>query len=196
MNENASKLEAIRKEIEECSQCEAKAIVDNAESGSAEKIAELERKIFSESESNLRNITEKFRADEKKRVSEIRFSESKRVLIHRKEKVTEFFDLVEKKLSESLSDEKHTAYIKNSVEDVSRIYPLTGDTVVLCLEKDLKLVNNALAGYNFKTETTSDIKIGGVILSYPEKNLIIDLTLDAALEKEREAFTASAEMQL
>ena len=196
MNENASKLEAIRKEIEECSQREAKAIVDNAELSSAEKIAELEKKIFSETTGNLRNITEKFKADERKRVSEVRFSENRRVLLYRKEKVEEFFKDVEKKLSESLSAENYTNYLKNSVKSANEKYPLTADTNILCMEKDLKLVNEALAGYSFKLAVTSDIKIGGIILNYPEKNLIIDLTLDAALEKEKEAFTASKEMQL
>ena len=118
------------------------------------------------------------------------------MLLYRKEKVAEFFAQVEKKLSESLSDEKYTAYIKNSVEAVNEKYPITSDTVVLCKEKDSKLIKEALKGYDFKAEVSSDIKIGGVILNYPEKNLIIDLTLDAALEKEREAFTASTEMQL
>lgn len=196
MNENTSKLEAIRKEIEDCSEKEAQAIVKDAEKIAGEKIAELEKRIFSENEENLRNITEKFKSDEKKRVSEVRFSEGRRVLLHRNKLVSEFFDRVKEKLSESLSDERYIDYLKNSLKSADKKYPVTEKTVVLCRENDLGLVNNALSGFKAEIKVSSDIKTGGIILNYTDKNYIIDLTLDAALEKERESFAALKEMQL
>ena len=196
MNENTSKLEAIRKEIEDCSEKEAQAIVKDAEKIAGEKIAGLEKRIFSENEENLRNITEKFKSDEKKRVSEVRFSEGRRVLLHRNKLVSEFFDRVKEKLSESLSDERYIDYLKNSLKSADKKYPVTEKTVVLCRENDLGLVNNALSGFKAEIKVSSDIKTGGIILNYTDKNYIIDLTLDAALEKERKSFAALKEMQL
>lgn len=196
MNENASKLEALRKEIEDCSEREAEAIVKTAEQAAAEKIAELEKKIYAEHEGNLRNITEKFKSDEKNRISEVRFSEGRRVLLHRNKLVDEFFATVEKKLIDALSEPKYKDYINNSIRLVNEKYPIDEATVVLCKESDLKLADEALSAYKAKTMVSSEIKLGGIILKYPEKNIIIDMSLDAALEKEREEFVSLKEMQL
>ena len=43
---------------------------------------------------------------------------------------------------------------------------------------------------------SENISIGGIIVKIPEKGIIMDLSLDAALENERESFSASEEMQL
>lgn len=196
MNENASKLEALRKEIEDCSEREAEAIVKTAEQAAAAKIAELEKKIYAEHEGNLRNITEKFKSDEKNRISEVRFSEGRRVLLHRNKLVDEFFKTVEKKLADALSQPKYKDYICNSIRLVNEKYPIDETTVVLCKECDSALVSDALSDYKAKTTVSSEIKLGGIILKYPEKNIIIDMSLDAALEKEREEFVSLKEMQL
>jgi len=196
MNENASKLEALRKEIEECSEKEAEAIVKNAERAAAEKIAELEKKIYAEREGNLRNITESFKTKEKNRISEVRFSEGRRVVLHRNKLVDEFFGKVEEKLLSALSEPKYKDYINNSIKLVNEKYPISETTVVSCKSSDLKLVTEALSGFTSNIAATSEIKIGGIILNYPEKNIIINMSLDAALEKEREEFVSLKEMQL
>lgn len=196
MNENASKLEALRKEIEDYSEREAETIVKTAEIAAAEKIAELEKKIYAEHEGNLRKITEKFKSDEKKRISEVRFAEGRRVLLHRNKLVDEFFETVEKKLVDALSEPRYKDYICNSIKLVNEKYPINETTTVLCKGNDLKLVNEALSGFKAKLTVSSEIKIGGIILNYPEKNIIINMSLDAALEKEREEFISLKEMQL
>lgn len=196
MSENKAKLDLLREEIEKCSEKEAKAIIEEAQKYADEIISETEKSLSSERDGNVRKITDKFRNDERKRVSEICFSESKRVLLHRSALTQEFFHKVEKKLSAETSTPRYTSYLLECVKRASEYIELNASAKVFCKESDIPAVNETLKSHNCSLEASDDIKFGGIIVSCPEKGMLIDLTLDSALETERENFSSLKEMQL
>lgn len=196
MNNNMAKLELIRTEIEKSAEKEAAAIIEAAEKEAERTLGELEKKLQDEHNGNVLRITEDFRTAERKRVSEICFAENRRVLLYRNALTEEFFGKVEKKLIESLETPKYTAYLSDCIKKADEAFPLDGKATVFCRECDTNAVETALKGINCSLEADDNIKIGGIIVSYPETGVLIDLSLDAALENEREAFSSLKEMQL
>lgn len=196
MSENKAKLDLLREEIEKCSEKEAKAIIEEAQKYADEIISETEKSLSAERDGNIRKITDKFRNDERKRVSEICFSESKRVLLHRSALTQEFFGKVEEKLRSSVDSARYTAYLSDCIKKADGYITLDENTRVLCRECDTAALDTILKGKNCSLGSSDDIKFGGIIVSCPEKGLLIDLTLDSALEAERENFSSLKEMQL
>lgn len=196
MNENTAKLNMLRKEIETCSDNEADAIIKNAEAEAAEVLEELEKKLEAEQGGNIRRITDAFRNDEKKRVSEARFSEGRRVLMHRGKLVDEFFGEVEEKLKLKTAAPEYKAYLLGCIKKAEGMLTLDEGVRVLCREADIADVNVAIKGYSCTLEADNSIKFGGIRVSCPEKGIVIDLTLDSALENERENFSSLKEMQI
>ncbi|MBQ7835477.1 MAG: V-type ATP synthase subunit E [Ruminiclostridium sp.] len=196
MSENKAKLDLLREEIEKCSEKEAKAIIEEAQKYADKIISETEGKLSSEMNGNVRKITDKFRNDERKRVSEICFSESKRVLLHRNNLTSEFFSKVEEKLNNAVDTARYTDYLADCVTKADDYITLDENTRVLCRECDTAALDTILKSKTCSLGSTDDIKIGGIIVSCPEKGILIDLTLDSALETERESFSSLKEMQL
>ncbi len=196
MNENTAKLNMLRKEIETCSDNEADAIIKNAEAEAAEVLEELEKKLEAEQGGNIRRITEAFRSDEKKRVSETRFSEGRRVLMHRGRLVDEFFGEVEEGLKLKAASPEYKTYLLGCIKKAGEMLTLDNSVKIFCREADMPAVNEALKGYSCTSEADNRIKFGGMRVSCPEKGVIIDLTLDSALENERENFSSLKEMQI
>ncbi len=196
MSENKAKLDLLREEIEKCSEKEAKAIIEEAQKYADKIISETEGKLSSEMNGNVRKITDKFRNDERKRVSEICFSESKRVLLHRNNLTSEFFSKVEEKLNNAVDTARYTDYLADCVTKADDYITLDENTRVLCRECDTAALDTILKSKTCSLGSTGDIKIGGIIVSCPEKGILIDLTLDSALETERESFSSLKEMQL
>lgn len=196
MSENKAKLDLLREEIEKCSEKEAKAIIEEAQKYAGKIISETEGKLSSEMNGNVRKITDKFRNDERKRVSEICFSESKRVLLHRNNLTSEFFGKVEEKLNNAVDTARYTDYLADCVKKADDYITLDENTRVLCRECDTAALDTILKSKTCSLGSTGGIKIGGIIVSCPEKGILIDLTLDSALETERESFSSLKEMQL
>lgn len=196
MKENQAKLNLLREEIENCSEKEAAALVEAAEKSAEETVSALEKELSAKRSGNIRRITEDFRTAERKRVSETCFRENRRVLLRRNELTEEFFSAVKEKLVTLTETPRYTAYLSASAERAEKEMPLDEKTKVLCRECDTAALVAILKGKNCALEAVKNIEIGGIMVSCPEKGIILDLTLDSALEAEREGFSALKEMQL
>lgn len=196
MNENQTKLDLLRKEIEKSSQKETETIVSDAEKSSAQMLESLTKELSGQHDNRIRKITDDFRNSEKKRVSEVCFSEGKKVLTHRNKRVNEFFGRIEKKLCELTETPRYKSYLSECIKKSDEYSPLTEGVTVLCRTCDTAVVDSLLSGFSCSLSQCDDIKIGGILVKYEEKNILTDLTIDAALENEREKFAALKEMQL
>lgn len=195
MSENTAKLNKLRKEIESCSENDAAAITEAAQKAADEALAAAEKEARREKKSDTRSAIEKFRTEERKRVSEARFSMNRHVLMHRTKLVDEFFLQVEESLKDKTSKEEYKEYLKRSISKAEDICSLE-EAQVYCRREDIAVVAELLTGKGADITVSEDISIGGIIVRIPEKGVIMDLSIDAALEKEREQFSASKEMQL
>ncbi len=195
MNENTAKLNKLRKEIERCAESEATAIIEAAQKSADEAVAAAEKQVRRTYKDNTRQTVENFRAEERRRVSEMRFSEGKRVLMHRAALVEEFFSRVEAELRAETEKESYKDYLARSAAEARAAFSLE-NAQVYCREQDFAVVGSLISENGVQVLASDSISIGGIIVKIPEKGIIMDLSLDAALENERENFSASEEMQL
>ena len=195
MNENAAKLSKLRKEIEKCSEKEAAAIVEAAQKAADAEISAAEKETHRFQKDTTRQMVEKFRADERRRVSEMRFSENRRVLMHRTKLADDFFSRVEAEIKAKTAGEEYKAYLAGAVAEVQKRCSLE-NAEIYCREADIAAVKAIVCEDTAQVISSADIALGGIIAKIPEKGIIMDLSLDAALEEERERFSSCAQMQL
>lgn len=195
MSENAAKLSKLRKEIEGCCEKEAAEIVEAVQKAAEEALAAAEKKIRGQHKDNTRKTVEKFRNEQRKRVSEVRFSENRRVLIHRGKLTDEFFARVEAEIKEETAKPVYKDYLLRCVTETEEKYSLSG-AEIYCREADIEAVKAVASEKGAQILCSDSITLGGIVVKIPDKNIIMDLSLDAALESERESFSASKEMQL
>lgn len=195
MSENSLKLLKLRKEIENCAKAEAAAIVSEAQNRADESVSAAEKEIRKESRNDTRDIIEKFKADERKRVSEMRFSEGKRVLMHRGRLVDDFFVKVKAEIESRRENPEYIAYLEQCIAAAEKQYSLSGADIY-CRKEDVDTVSKLTLLKGADVKLSVSIELGGITVKIPEKGIIIDLTLDSALISEREAFSSLKEMQL
>lgn len=195
MSENTAKLNKLRKEIESCAESEASAIIEAAQKSADEAISSAEKQVRRAYKDNTRQTVENFRAEERRRISEMRFSEGKRVLMYRSALVDEFFSRVEAELRAETGKPGYKDYLARSAAEARAAFSLE-NAVVYCREQDIAAVGGLISENGVQVLASDRISIGGIIVKIPEKGIIMDLSLDAALENERESFSASEEMQL
>lgn len=195
MSENAAKLEKLRKEIEGCSESEAAAIVEAAQKAADEALGAAEKEMRRTQDDSTRETIEKFRLDERRRVSEKRFSEGRRVLLYRTQLADEFFARVEAEIKAETGKGRYRDYLERSIAEAEECFSLE-NAEVYCREADMTALKELVSGKGAQVLVSDSIALGGIIVKIPGKGVIMDLSLDAALEKEREQFSASAQMQL
>lgn len=127
----------------------------------------------------------------KKELSRCEFETTKAVRTHRKKLIDDFFEELRGDLEEFASSEKYEDFLKRSLAKAER--ELGGNFVVLTAAKDVDRVKK-LTDREVRAELT--IMIGGIGALDEEKGLYADLTLDSALESERDAFTDKSELRL
>ena len=127
----------------------------------------------------------------KKELSRCEFETTKAVRTHRKKLIDDFFEELRGDLEEFASSEKYEDFLKRSLAKAER--EPGGNFVVLTASKDVDRVKK-LTDREVRAELT--IMIGGIGALDEEKGLYADLTLDSALESERDAFTDKSELRL
>ena len=195
MNENSMKLFRLRKEIEACSKSDAEAVIEAAQKAADEALSAAEKEIRRDYKGDTKSIIEKLEANERNRISEARFSEGKRVLVHRGKLVDEFFAKVKTEIIERREKPEYIAYLERSISEAEKKFGLAG-AEIYCREEDIKTVKKLTLLKGAHILCSDSIELGGIAVKIPDKGILMDLSLDAALEKEREAFTSLKEMQL
>ncbi len=194
MNENTDKLEMFRTELEKISSEEAEKLLSAAQKEADSGLFDLKARLDEKRGKNIRTAEENAHSEEKKRVSEVRFAENRRVLIHRAEIVDEFFAGIEKKLIEKLDTDDYARYLEKSVREAEKYCSLDSSATIFCREKDAgaikKLAPEAVV------EFSANIKFGGFMIKSGSQSAYADFTLDTVLAQERERFSTCAELQL
>lgn len=195
MNENSMKLLRFRKEIEACSKADAEAAVEAAQRAADEALSAAESEARTSCRQGAKNTVDELKAAERRRVSEMRFSENKRVLMHRGRLVDEFFGKVEAQIAARTEKPEYTAYLERIIFEAEQKFGLSG-AEIYCRECDINTIEKLTLLKGAQVLPSDDIKLGGIAVKIPDKGILMDLSLDAALEKEREAFSSLKEMQL
>lgn len=127
----------------------------------------------------------------KKELSRCEFETTKAVRAHRKKLIDDFFEELRGDLERFTKSDKYEDFLKRSLAKAESA--LGEKFVVLAAAKDVDRVKK-LTKHEVRAELS--IMLGGIGGLCEETGLYADLTLDSALESEREAFTDKTELRL
>ena len=196
MSDNMEKLEKLRLQIKFAAENDAWNIVLDAEKHAKEMVEAENARSENAAGGELSSRLSKFESDERKRVSETRYSTERKVLLHRNALVESLFDEIKEEIRAFVSSGEYAGYLGKCAERADRTEKLTPDVKVCCRKDDLETVGKIMSGYGIKAEADSNISLGGLVFRYPVKGIYLDLTLDTAFESEYDAFASCSEMQL
>lgn len=194
MTQGIEKFEQVRELVESDASREAEGILSGAREESERKIGEKKKSLLAAYGEDVSRITEKFRAEENRRVSEKRTSEGRRVLLHRAALTDRFFEEIAESLRAETASADYADYLKRAAEKANGFVALDSSSVIYCREDDVSKVKAAFSSRGAAVEATGEIKLGGFFVR--SGNLFLDFSLDAALEREKEAFSRVKELQV
>ncbi len=193
---NNAKLEKLRLQIEQAAALDAKRITENAEKQAKAIIEEECERAKKEENTVMLSKMSRLENDERKRVSESRYSADRKVLLHRNAVVNGLFDEVKSEIADFTASDKYEAHLSKCAEKADKEHKLDSSVLAYCRKKDNAAAEKVLSKYGVKIENDRNIVLGGLLFKYPNKGIFIDLTLDSVFESEREAFSSRSEMQL
>lgn len=194
MNENTDKLGMFRTELEKISSEEAEKLLSAAQKQADSGLSDLKDGLDRKRSEMVKKAEETAHTEEKKRVSEVRFAENRRVLVHRAEIVDEFFAGIEKKLAEMLDSKEYSRYLEKCLTEAEKYCQIDSGVTIFCRERDCGVIKTLAP--KAAVEISDKIKLGGFLLKNGEQSAIVDFTLDTVLVQERERFSTCAELQL
>lgn len=196
MADAKEKLEKLKQQIEAAAEQDAKRMTDEAEKRAKAMLDEEAARIEKEQSGAMLAKISRYENDERKRVSESRYAADRKVLLHRNALVDGLFDEIKDELASFTGSDKYKTHLEKCAECADKQEKLDSSVLVYCRRSDRELADAVVKKYGVKVETDRNIMLGGLMFRYPEKGIIIDLTLDTAFENERGAFAAKSEMQL
>ncbi len=127
----------------------------------------------------------------KKELSRCDFDIEKAVLSHRKELIDGFFDELKDELCRFVASDKYEEHLKKLLAQAEA--ELGKDFIVLAREEDIEKLKRLTHN---EIRVDYEIIIGGICAEDEERGLFEDLSLDTALDEEREAFVNKKELTL
>ncbi len=107
-------------------------------------------------------------------------------LKHREELSRKIFEAVEEKIINFTNSDKYGSYLKKQLENES-----LDDAVIRMSEKDLQKYSETVKNITgCPLEADENIHLGGLMVLYKSKGIIIDMTLDSLFEEHKDNFSA------
>lgn len=107
--------------------------------------------------------------------------------------VETIFEATKAQLLDFTAGDKYEEYLLGKIKDAGATYKFDG-AEILVAQKDLKLESKIGAAYGLEAtvKASEKIAIGGFILVNPKTNIVVDNSLDFALEDQKEYFAKNS----
>lgn len=114
---------------------------------------------------------------------------TKKLVEKRDAYVAEIFKEAKEKIIEFVKGNQYKEYLLNHVQTIAKEYQMTGCVLYvraedMIYEDEIKKVY----GLDVDVQTGSQIQLGGFIIENPETHVVVDETLDFALESQKDWF--------
>lgn len=114
---------------------------------------------------------------------------TKKLVNKRDEYVTNIFKEAKEKLVAFAASKDYQKYLVEHIEKIGKLYQMEDSTLEL-REEDMRYKDELVKAYglNLEVEVSDKIKIGGFIIENKATNVVVDESLDAALENQKDWF--------
>lgn len=191
MPQNEEKLELFKQAILERASAQSRKIQQETEEAKKHELDQEESKLLDSFYCETQAKINKIKTDNTKELGRVSARLKKELYAQREQYLSEMLARVRVELSAFVQTEKYPAFLDRKAA------ALCGQWEGGCLRvRPADLVHRAvLEKYGRPVEGDNTIQLGGVILSDPENGVVIDESLDAALESQRQWFQRNSGFQ-
>lgn len=114
---------------------------------------------------------------------------TKKLVETREGYVAKIFKEAKNRLTEFVNGDDYKTYLIKHMEKISSLYQMS-DSILKIRQNDTKYADDLVKAYgiDLTVEVSDEIKIGGFIIENKATNVVVDESLDTALENQKEWF--------
>lgn len=184
---------SMKEEIEKQAHAQEKQILDEVDRLEKEAYESMKEEAQKDAELQLKQIVSEMTSNASSEISESHIERTKKLIEKRDGYVKDIFDQAISQLNDFASSDQYQDFMIEKMKKVAKDYQLPHS--VLHLRKaDEVLKDDLIKVYGQDIDVVIDdkISIGGFIIENQESSMIIDETLDFALENQKEWFNKNS----
>ncbi len=183
----------MKDEIERQAHSEVKAILDEVKALEEDAYESMKAEAKGDADLRLKQEVEEMSSQAATEISESHIERTKKLIDKRNEYVKNVFEQAKEQLIAFTQSDDYFSFLKAKIEKVTHHFPEEGSVMYLS-QKDMALKDDLMKifGKGARVEVSDKIEIGGLIIENQESSLVVDETLDFALENQKEWFNKNS----
>lgn len=179
----------MKEEIEKLAQEEEAKILEEAKKLEQEAYEKIKYEASQDAKSKLEKEMVEISSNASLEASSSLEERTKKLVEKRNDYVSTIFTEAKKGLMDFVVGDKYHDYLINGIKKASEEYQMT-ESVIYVRDADLSLKDEILKAYSLpvEVESNNDIEIGGFIIENKNTNVVVDESLDFALENQKDWF--------
>lgn len=183
----------MKDEIERQAKNEEKAILDEVKALENEAYESMKGEAKRDADLKLKQEEEEMSSNASAEISESHIERTKKLIEKRDEYVKTIFDKAQKELVAFTDSKDYASFMEAKLKKVAGDFE-GSNAVMYVTSKDLSMEKALVKafGHEIKVEASEDIHIGGFMIEDKETSLVVDETLDFALNNQKEWFNKNS----
>ncbi|MGN1182217.1 MAG: V-type ATP synthase subunit E [Faecalibacillus sp.] len=179
----------IRDEIEKIASQEEKEILDEAAALEKEAYSQMETEAKKDAKHQLEKELAAISSNASIEAATNLEKRTKKLVEKRETLMKDIFTKAKEQLNAFVKSKDYKDYLLNHIERIGKEYQMTG-CILHLKEDDMIYKNDLIKAYGFEIDVKVDqqIQLGGFIIDNPDTHVIVDETLDTALENQKDWF--------
>ena len=179
----------MKEEIERLASLEEEKILAEAKELEAEAYQQIKAEAKKDADALLAKELVEISSNASVEASLSQEEKTKKLVETREAYVTKIFKEAKNRLNEFVNSEGYKMYLIKHMEKISSLYQMS-DSILKLRQNDTKYADDLGKAYgiDLTVEVSDEIKIGGFIIENKATNVVVDESLDTALENQKEWF--------
>ena len=183
----------MKDEIERQAKNEEKAILDEVKALEDEAYESMRAEAKRDADLKLKQEEEEMSSNASAEISESHIERTKKLIEKRDEYVRAIFEKAHEELVAFTKSADYASFMKSKIKKVADDFK-DSHSIMYVSAKDLAMKADLVKafGQDIDVEASDDITIGGFIIENKESSLVVDETLDFALNNQKEWFNKNS----
>lgn len=179
----------MKEEIERLANLEEEKILAEAKELEDEAYRQLEAEAKKDADALLAKELVEISSSASVEASSSQEERTKKLVEKRDAYVANIFSEAKNKLIEFVNSTEYKTYLIEHMKKIGELYQMN-DSILWLREEDMKYADELVKAYgiDLTVEQSSNITIGGFIIENKETNVVVDESLDFALENQKDWF--------
>ena len=168
---------------------EINSIIDAAQIEKDEIVQNAKEKYLYNASKEIRRTVKKLQGKTVKLISQEEIKAKGDVLKHREKLVNQLFDTIVDRINAFTASDKYVTFLSNTAADA--VKGVSDDNATILIRQEDIKHKDAIqkeVGANYVIKVDSGIRLGGLSILLEEGKILIDRTLDSAIDEQRERF--------